>query len=204
MASVSAVQATFGSQAVGIAFSRFWFQELLDATSRQAAVDSVRALLVPLATLYMQTGWTIQVEQKIQNFDLTTGQLASEVNAGTKPTVIAGAVANTSAWGKGVGARILWSTGVVIAGRKVVGRAFLIPLVAFQNSNGDVASPLISSMATAITTYVTQPSARPCVWHKTFSKPTDGTPPVYTGGNAVVINGGVVPASVSSLRSRRY
>jgi hypothetical protein len=154
MASVSSVQATFGTQAVGLAFSRFWFQELLDATSRQAAVDSVRALLSTISTGYMSTAMTIQVEQKIQNFDLATGKLSNEVSAGTRPPGIAGAVTGSPPYVSGVGARILWSTGVVINGRKVVGRTFLVPLVAFTTSAGAVTGALISTMAPAISTYV--------------------------------------------------
>jgi hypothetical protein len=204
MASVSSVQATFGTQAVGLAFSRFWFQELLDATSRQAAVDSVRALLSTISTTYMSTAMTIQVEQKIQNFDLATGKLSNEVSAGTRPPGIAGAVTGSPPYVSGVGARILWSTGVVINGRKVVGRTFLVPLVAFTTSAGAVNGALISTMAPAISTYVAQPAARPVVWHKTYDRTDTTKPPIYLGGNAVPINGGAVLSTPSSLRSRRY
>jgi hypothetical protein len=204
MVAASAVQATWLGGVVGTSFGRFWFQELLDATARQAAVDSVRSLLNGLGAAYLQTGWSIQVEQKIQNFDLVTGKLQNEVTAATRPPAIAGAASATAAYAKGVGARIVFSTGVVLNGRKVIGRSFLCPLVGFTTSSGDVTNALITTMAGAIATYVSQPTARPAVWHKVYDRSDTTKPPVYTGGSMVPINGGAVQTTVSSLRSRRY
>lgn len=204
MAKVSAVSAVWTVGIGGPGVGKYWFNELLDATARQAAVDSVRSLLFTAGSA-LKTTWSIQVGQTIQNFDLTTGQLTDEVLAGTKPPLVSGSFADASAHTAGVGARILWRTGVVLGGRKVVGRSFLVPLAGVYASNGNISSTFIGTMKTAITTYVTQPSARPVVWHKTFSKPTDpDQKPVYLGGNAVPIQSGDVLDPPSSLRSRRY
>jgi hypothetical protein len=204
MANVSAVQATWAGGVVGASWGKYWFNELLDATARQAAVDSVRALISSIATAYLRTDWSVQVEGKIQNFDLTTGKLTSETTAPTTPNLLAGGVVNTATYAQGVGARIIWSTGVVINGRKVIGRSFLVPLAQAVGANGQTLPALRTTLAAAITTFVSQPNARPVVWHKTYDRSDPSKPPVYTGGNAVPINGGTVPSAVASLRSRRY
>jgi len=204
MPQVSAVRATWLGGVVGVSFGRFWFNELLDATARQAAVDSVRSLLSALSAGYLRTDWSIQVEQVIQNFDLVTGKLSNEVSAGTKPPAIVGAANATVAYQQGVGCRIIWGTGVVLSGRKVIGRSFLVPLSGFTTSAGVVTAALKTTMATPIANYVSQPTARPVVWHKTYDRTDQTKPPVYLGGNAVPINSGTIPDQVSSLRSRRY
>lgn len=204
MADVSAVTATwnFGAGSPGI--TRLWFQELLDSTARQAAVDSVRELLTGFTTV-LRTDWSIQVEQTVQNFSLDTGKLTGEAMAGAKPPAILGASAATTNYAGGVGGRILWRTGVVIDGRKVVGRTFVVPLVGAAGTDGLIFTGLVTSVGLKTAAYVAQPSARPVVWHKRFTAPIEpGEPPVYAGGNAVPINSGALQRTVSSLRSRRY
>lgn len=204
MANVSAVQAVWNFGTGGPGLTKLWFQELLDPTARQAGVDSARALLSSLVSV-LRSDWNIQVQTLIQNYSLDTGQLVNEFTAGTTPPQINGTVATTAGYQLGVGARILWRTGVVLGGRKVVGRTFCVPLAAFTTSAGIVIAALQSTVKTATTAYATQAGARPIVWHKVFGPPpAGGGPRPYQAGTAVPIVSGDMLSAPSSLRSRRY
>lgn len=204
MTNVSAVQANWNFGTGGPGLTKLWFQELLDPTARQAGVDSVRALLSSLVSV-LRSDWNIQVQTLIQNYSLETGKLTNEFTAGTTPPQINGTVATTAGYQLGVGARILWRTGVVLNGRKVVGRTFCVPLAGFTTSAGIVIAALVSTVKTACTAYATQAGARPIVWHKLLGDaPAGGGPRPYLGGTAVPIVSGDMLSPPSSLRSRRY
>lgn len=201
---VSAVSMAWNIGTGGPGLSKFWFQELLDASARQGAVDSVRALMSTFVVA-LRTDWNLAVQPVIQNYSLETGKLTNEVTAGSTPALINGTVVATGAYSLGVGARILWRTGVVLNGRKVIGRTFAVPLAAFTTSAGIVIASIQTSVKAATTAYATQAAARPIVWHKVFGDPpAPDKPPPYVAGTAVPIIAGDLLSAPSSLRSRRY
>jgi hypothetical protein len=178
------------------------------STISQARVDSLRTFFNSLAGL-IPSNLTIQVPGSGDYIDEGAGGIGGSWSVGTTPTVVSGS--GTGAYAGHAGAVIHWLTTGIVAGRRVRGRSFLVPLVssAFE-SNGSLTSTAINTISTAGTTLLTAVGAdmsvwsRPVVAHTEYDKLT-GTPTSIAGrsGTGHAVTGIRVPDLSISLRSRR-
>lgn len=125
--------------------------------------------------------------------DETTGALTGGWTGTNGGTVVA--TGGGGAFASGVGARIVWSTGTVVHGRRVRGGTFLVPLLAAcYSTNGDLAATQRGSLQSAATALAATDLT--VVWHRPAKGASDGL--------LVDITGASVPSRVTTLRSRRY
>lgn len=101
----------------------------------------------------------------------------------------------TSAWAGPAGMVVSWSTGGLVAGRRVRGRTFLVPVVSFvYGSDGTIEASALATWRADLATYLAATSGRQVIW----SRPRAGL-----AGSAHVVTGGRIPDMVAVLRSRR-
>jgi len=101
----------------------------------------------------------------------------------------------TTAYAAGVGVRIQWNTGVIVAGRRVRGSTFIAPMLASTfDSSGTIATASLSAVQSAASAFAASGVAKG-IWHR----PVGGS-----GGQYAAINDATVPDRVTALRSRRY
>jgi len=134
--------------------------------------------------------WTIPDSGDL--VDVATGGLSGSWSEGTTSVIAATSAVDYAA---GVGARIKWLTNGISGGRRVRGSTFLVPLVVDKyGSDGTLDDGFRSTMQTAANTALSAITGDMVVWHR----PVGGS-----GGSAHVITSGVIPDTVSWLRSRR-
>jgi len=103
-----------------------------------------------------------------------------------------------------------WLTGTVVAGRRPMGRTFIVPLasVAYQN-DGTISDTLVTSVLAAANTMITAFGDDFLIWSRPFAgrAASPGPPPVTEiparDGLAVPVVGAKVPDLAVVLRSRR-
>ena len=111
-----------------------------------------------------------------------------------------GAVAPVVATGTGgyfapAGNVINWRTAGIVNGKRVRGRTFMVPLNgSSQDTDGSIATASISTLRTALASFVTAAAADLRVWHR----PVDGS-----GGSSHVVTAADIPDKACVLRSRR-
>lgn len=127
----------------------------------------------------------------------TTGDLIGSWTEGTTTTI---ASANPSAsYAAGVGATIRWGTGGIVAGRRVVGRTFIAPLLgSAYDVNGTLTTPVVTALQSAATGLVGSADLK--IWSRPFGG--SATRPARLGSSHVVTSGTAIDR-VASLRSRR-
>lgn len=102
---------------------------------------------------------------------------------------------NTGAFQVGTGIRVKWATSGIVAGRRVRGATFLVPAAGLCfDTSGRLGPATIAAINTANSTFLTAVSPDLCIW----SRPT----PTRSGSHAA-ITGASVPATGTTLRSRR-
>lgn len=135
--------------------------------------------------------------------DIDTGELLDGWTDGAAQASFTGA--NTGDYAAGVGARVLWNTGVIHAGRRLKGSNFLVPLAGgVFDTNGTLDEPFRTNWAGYAAAYLTS-QAQACV----YSRPKPARPGAggktlpAVGGFAAPIASASIPDRVSWLRSRR-
>ena len=176
-----------GGGVVGPGLTTFYVDELTglpDPADFTAFFDSIKAL-VPNTM-----NWN--VPNSGDTIDAATGQLVGTWSNGT-PGNVGGT--NSGDYAAGVGARIVWETGVIRGGRRVRGSTFLVPLntVALDDDGTWNATLVTTPIKNAADTLLGR-AVPPVIW----SRPRTGL-----GGASVGITGSRVPVQVSWLRSRR-
>lgn len=124
--------------------------------------------------------------------DAASGELVGEwhANFGTSVSANGGA----TSWVRGTGAYIVWSTGVILGGRRVRGRTFLCPLIAQAFDAGTITESHRSTIDLAGQGVVAHGILG--VYHRPGAK----NAPV---GSFHLITGVDVPDKVTSLSGRR-
>lgn len=185
-----------GNAVVGPTLSTFY---ALDTSPGFPA--AVRALMAALST-FIPTGTQIAVPNNGDVINPATGELTGSWTDGTTPAVVT--CSGTGVYAKGVGAQIRWRTSSIVAGRRVQGSTFVVPLIsAMFDSDGTLTATNQASILTAANNYVTA-APYACVW----SRPSKGNPdrvpptPARTGSSALIV-GSSVPDRPSWLLSRR-
>lgn len=141
-------------------------------------------VLTPLAT-------TISLDTEVRELDTTTGVLQSVMQV-PAPAPITGGV--NQQYAAPVGARIVWRTPAIVAGRRLQGRTYIVPLV-MQNfeTDGTLTADAMSALSAAAAAYYDEDWAEgvdPCVWSRTHGMLAD-------------ITGHAIPDEGAILRGRR-
>lgn len=138
------------------------------------------------------TGTTVTIPQGGDLIDEVTGQLVGTWGGSIRDVKTC---TGSGAFAGGVGARVVWETGAIRAGRRVRGSTFVVPIVTTSyEANGTLSQSALTSIQNALTDFMVQVPTQARVW----SRPRPGL-----GGAAVQVERGVAPDKVSWLRSRR-
>ena len=161
-----------------------------EGEASQALADRVREFFDGVKSIVTNDfQWTFPGE--VLDYDTSTGVL-QEVHAVTPPAPVA--AASTVAYSAASGARIEWRTSAVVAGRRLRGRTFLVPVYAgAYETDGTLSETAKATLASAAVKYWDTSlltAAQPAVWSRTHGIMAD-------------IVSALIPDSVSILRSRR-
>lgn len=134
-------------------------------TQAQAACNAVRGLWAALAP-YLPNEVTISVQPVVDQYDELTETLTGSTTVGTTPTPVTGGA--TGNYLGGVGFKLDWNTGVILGGRRVVGRTYVVPAAAGAfDSDGTLVPATITAIQTAQANFLTALSTGGCnlaVW----------------------------------------
>lgn len=171
-------------------YSQF-YQEVTGslATDAQDGHDWVRAMFNGLGTL-IPDGVDVTVDPVYQALDIATGEITSEGTVATPSAVVSGAY--VSSWSAQVGVLVEWTTATYIAGRRLRGRTYLVPLGNVGDSDGTLSAGTLATVAAAADSIVSG-TGNFGVWHR---------PVAGAGGSLSGISGAVVRDKAAVLRSR--
>lgn len=163
-------------------------------TAGQAAIDLAnrcRVLWDGLKT-FVPTGITWSFPGEVTELDTATGQLEDVHPINVLADVVSSG--SNSSWAKPAGGRIDWLTEVVVGGRRLKGRTYVVPLSGAQyDAQGSLTPACISGLVAAASAYrdggVTD-EMQPSVWSRRHGVQGD-------------ITNVRVPDRVSILTSRR-
>lgn len=185
-----------GAPVIGPGLSTFY---ALDTSPGFPA--AVRAMIAGWASS-IPTGTTITVPNNGDVIDPSTGALTGVWSDGSAPAPVTGSGSGTYA--RGVGAQVRWRTSGIVAGRRVVGSTFIVPMVSLGfDTDGTLGPATITALLTPATAYV---AAAPyaCVWSRPFAGDPSATPPKPArAGSIHLIGGASIPDRPSWLVSRR-
>ena len=163
--------------------------------SAQAFADDLRAGLVTLGG-DLPNDVSINFEAEAREIDVATGTL-TDVHAVTPPATVVGI--QTGTYAAPSGAKVDLNTAAIVAGRRLKGRTFMVPLAGTSYAdNGQVSTGARGRLVTAFGMFRDNPGNYSlAVW----SRPQAG-PPSRAGTLADVISVSV-PTKAAVLRSRR-
>lgn len=157
------------------------------ANAAHTLFDSLKAHFYSLVS--------IAVQPIVETIDETDGTLLDEITVATPPAVVTGTSA--SQYAGPAGACIQWKTAGIVAGRRVRGRTFLVPMAVNQfDSDGTLVSASLGIIQAAATAYRTTAGISPVIWHRPTS-------PTATDGEGFPLTANSVTDKVAVLTSRR-
>jgi hypothetical protein len=164
-------------------------------------IVDLSAIRSPFATLALAlpTGLTITFPTAGDLVDEFSGELVGGWTA-TSVTTVSGSGGTASA--AGVGACATWQTGMVVSGRRLRGRTFLVPLAsAAYDTDGTLTSTVQGYMAT----FCNQMNSIPtfCIWHRPTHTGTGPSRVNNNDGASRLVASGSVKDKVAILTSRR-
>lgn len=173
----------------GTGISNFHARDVSDPTLAQAFADTIKQFFIDVRTsLPNDVTISFDSEVTIHNND---GELGTVIPV-TAPASTTGG--QTGGWAGAAGGRVDWLTGAVIAGRRLRGRTYIVPLaaVAYEN-DGTLTAATITQFTSAANLVRTglQSNGTPLV---VFSR---------THGVVQDVTGVVVNDKTAILRSRR-
>jgi hypothetical protein len=127
------------------------------------AQEALVAFWTSLATK-MAGQCTIRVPNVADVLDEATGEMLSSTVQGSPATLTGG---GTGAYVGGVGAAITWDTAGIVAGRRVRGRTFVVPLGAGSgDTDGTISTAVVTALSTAATALITDAGSDLVVWSR--------------------------------------
>ena len=153
-------------------------------------VNDVRAFFDAIKA-NLPSGLQVQTSGVCDLIDEGTGALTGQ-DTTTTPAVVQGT--NAGVYSGATGAVIRWTTAGFVAGRRVQGRTFLVPLVGQGDTNGTIITAVLNTLQAAATGLVTAGAGNMVVWSR---------PRAFSQGHAFVVTGSIVPDLAAVLRSRR-
>lgn len=153
---------------------------------------------------YLPTALTVQVPQSGDLVAEATGVIQGVWTGSGGATVTGTAV---GVYAGPVGAVVEWLTGGIVAGRRVQGKSYIVPLssIAYQ-SNGTLLDSAATAINTAAATLQTALGNNLVVWSRPFEPDPDRVPPDERdprAGTAWPVLATRVPDMVAVMRSRR-
>ena len=146
-------------------------------------------------TPWLPTDVTVSVPDTYDELDETTGTLIASGTAPIAPGEFVGE--RTEVYSAPAGACVTWVTDDVVAGRRVRGRTFIVPLSSYATAlDGSLGATALTDIRTAASDAITAMGGAFCVWHR----PTTAAP---ASGSAHPITSFNVRDRVAVLRSRR-
>jgi hypothetical protein len=184
----SEYRAVWSTAGGGTGYTVLHFQDVVSNTEAQNTANAVRTFFNSLAGIFPDEV-SITFDDEVLVKDLA-GTLLS-VWPVTPPASVAGI--NASTYNRAAGARIDWSTGHIVAGRRLTGRTYLVPAgSSVFDIAGLVTSANVTAMTNAATALITATSSiKPLVvWSRTH-------------GVAWAASGVAVPTKGAILTGRR-
>lgn len=180
----------------GSGLNTFYFDPIStpDASDAQDVYDRVHGFFNSIKALFENdTSWA--VDSEVSEIDPATGSLIGSFTVGTPASSVVGTGTDGLA-GTATMAVLAYSTNTFVAGRRVLGRAFLGPLNKGAIVNGQVGSGAIAIVDAAAPDLsdTSGGSSVQAVWHR----PVGGS-----GGSLATITGWATRSKVGVLRSRR-
>lgn len=175
-----------GGGLVGPGLSTFYFLDLSagPCTLLTSFFNAVKVVVPDDVTMTVpNSGDTIEAE---------TGELVGGWTSSGGSAIAGG---NSGAFAVGVGMRVKWNTSTVIAGRRVGGSTFIVPIVGGSFDTGGLPlTTTVSALQDAADDLVDLSDDTMRVWHR---------PKVASPGAVAAVQSATVPRKVSTLRSRR-
>ena len=134
----------------------------------------------------------LTLEAEVVQIEDTTGELVGAFSIGSDTSTQG---ANTGGYSAASGVVVNWPTAGIVAGRRVRGRTFMVPISggAYQ-TNGTIDENALSFMRTSTAAFLLAVEGEFCIW----SRPR----PALPGSHHLVTSWGI-PDKVAVLRSRR-
>jgi hypothetical protein len=204
MASIYQVTAIWAGFQGAPGYSKFAFSDLTTDAARNAAGAGIRSFFEAFKA-YLYSGWSVAVQAEVLEYNAINSDLVGVAAMTTVPAATVGTATPTTYAG-GSGAAITWSTGVILAGHRVKGRTFLVPVVGANESDGTLLTAARTAMETGGNALIAVATADFCIWGKTWAKDSLGhtiQPPQQTGGQPCSVISCSVKDMAAQLRSRR-
>ena len=208
MATIMRVKARWSGFAGSPGYSNFYFRDFSSGAptdaDADAAADRVETFFQALPA-YLTNATRITVQSDAEVIEETNGEIVSVLNAGAR-VAIAG-TGGTGGYSAASGAVVTWRTGGVVAGRRVRGRTFLVPLAASAyGADGTITTGLVGTLQTAGAALISIAGSPDVgVWarpHKQHVNKAGETIPARDGSWWAATSV-TVPTKVAVLRSRR-
>jgi hypothetical protein len=122
----------------GQGYSVFHAQEAADTGHAQSMADNIRQFFFSMAGL-IPDDVIITFDSEVLVLD-DTGTLLN-VQSVSAPTAVSGSGGTN--FGRALGARVDWLTGAIVAGRRLRGRTYIVPLEAFCFGNDGLLTPIV-------------------------------------------------------------
>jgi hypothetical protein len=134
---------------------------------------------------------TITIVNSGDTVDVATGAITGSWVGGTDLTVSG---LTSSAYASGVGACVIWNTGVPVGRRRLRGKTFLVPLTAAFDVDGTIDATSLNTLVTASNTLATSSGSTFVVWHRPVNN---------LGGQAFPVVSATIKDTPAILTSRR-
>lgn len=189
-------------------YSNFYFRDFdgAELTNAGAAAAATRVEdFFKAIPAYLTNSTRITVRSDAELIEETNGEIVNVLNAGNR-TAISG-TGGVGGYSAATGAVVTWRTNGVVAGRRVRGRTFLVPLAApAYAADGTITTGLVNTLQTAGGVFVNGAGSPDVgIWarpHKARTNKAGDLVPAREGA-WFFATGLTVPSKVSVLRSRR-
>jgi hypothetical protein len=158
-------RAVWATQGGGTGYSVFHFQVAGSPAVAATIASQVRTFFTGIAGFYPDD---VNVTFDSEVLDMDEAGTLTAVHGVTPPAAVPGL--NNTSYNRAAGLRIDWSTGHIVAGRRLTGRTFIVPAAASVfDTNGLVTSANVTAAITAGNALITaSASNRPLVvWSRT-------------------------------------
>lgn len=165
----------------------------VDMTALRTFFDSIKSLL--------PNSVTIQVPSSGDQLNDTTGTITG-VWTGPAQTSVTGN-GGVIGYAGGSGAVVEWLTGLIVGGRRPIGKTFIVPLIAAAyDSNGTLASTTLTTLQNAANALVVAYAGELKIFSRPFTPPAGSSKPPRVGVAAQIV-AARIPDLAAVLTSRR-
>lgn len=141
----------------------------------------------------------IRLRPEAEVIDDATGELLSVHSA---PTARAIDGANSGPYSAASGMCVAWGTSGLVAGRRVRGRTFLVPMSgAFYDSQGALSDTDLPGVRTGLASFMATAAGHQVIWSRPRTDPVTGA--VTLAGSSHPVTSASIRDRVAILRSRR-